>query len=156
MRSAWFMMALVITTLAGCGGGSSTGGFTAEATYVVDLTTAAVVPAPNSSEATGGAAFIVYSDRIEYQVGAQFTGGVTAVHIHQGAPGAQGPEVVTLFSSTAPISTIGAFATGTMLDANLPQGVTLAALKSLFASGNGYVDIHTAANPDGELRGQIR
>jgi hypothetical protein len=42
-----------------------------------------------------------------------------------------------------------------MLAANLPAGVTLESLKTLLASGNAYVDVHTTANPAGELRGQI-
>jgi hypothetical protein len=43
-----------------------------------------------------------------------------------------------------------------MLDANLPAGVTLASVKTLMASGNAYVDVHTTSNTAGELRGQIR
>lgn len=155
MRSGSLMMVASLASLAACGAGSSTGAFQAEATYVADLTTSAVVPAPNPSSAIGAAAFIVYSDRIEYQVGAQSITGVTSVHIHDGAPATEGPEVVTLFSTNVPASPIGVFASGTMLDANLPAGVTLVSLKTLLASGRAYVDIHTVANPAGELRGQV-
>ena len=157
-RRSWMVGAAVaaLGLLAGCGGGSSTGGLDAEGTYVVDLTTSQVVPAPKPSSATGAAAFIIYADRIEYQVAGQSLLNVTAVHIHNGAPGAAGPEVVTLFSSATPVSPIGSFATGAMLNANLPNGVTVASLKTLMASGNAYVDVHTQANSAGELRGQIK
>jgi hypothetical protein len=155
-RRSWMLAAASIAALAGCGSGSSTGGLTSEGTYVIDLTTSQVVPAPKPSTATGAAAFILYSDRIEYQIAAQSIQGVTSVHIHNGAQGVAGTAVVTLFTTTSPISPIGSFATGAMLDANLPAGVTVASLKTLFASGNAYVDVHTVANTAGELRGQIK
>lgn len=154
-RRSW-MVAAALTVLAGCGSGSSTGGLDSEGTYVIDLTASQVVPAPVPSTATGVAAFILYSDRIEYQVAAQSMLNVTSVHIHSGAPGVAGAAVVTLFSTATPVSPIGAFATGAMLDANLPAGVTVASLKALMASGNAYIDIHTQANAAGELRGQIK
>jgi hypothetical protein len=78
------------------------------------------------------------------------------VHIHTGAPGVAGASVITLFQTNVPIAPIGAFATGTMLESNLPAGITLASMKTLLASGNAYVDIHTTANTGGELRGQIK
>jgi len=155
-RRSLIAAAASIALLAGCGSGSSTGGLDAERTYVVDLTTAQVVPAPNPSSATGAALFIQYSDKIEYEIGAQSIVNVTAVHIHSGAPGVAGTQVVTLFSATSPISPIGSFASGAMLTANLPAGVTLDSLKALLASGNAYVDVHTSANTGGELRGQIK
>ena len=150
------VIAASMAILAGCGSGSSTGGLEAEATYVIDLTTSEVVPAPKPSTATGAAAFIVYPDRIQYQITAQLIPGVTSVHIHTGAPGVAGASVITLFQTNVPIAPIGAFATGTMLESNLPAGITLASLKTLLASGNAYVDIHTTANTGGELRGQIK
>jgi hypothetical protein len=156
MKARMLMMALSLAAIGGCGGGESTGGLDAEATYVIQLTTSEVVPAPNPSSATGAAAFIVYADRIEYQVAAQTIIGVTAAHIHSGAPGAAGPSIVTLFTTSSPISPVGPFATGAILEANLPAGVTLTAVKTLLASGSAYVDVHTTANPNGELRGQVK
>jgi len=78
-------------------------------------------------------------------------------HIHNGAPGVAGPIVVTLYSNVAqPTTPNGVFASGTLTDANLPAGVTIASLKTLIASGNAYVNVHTTLNPNGEIRGQIR
>ena len=155
-RRSWIAAAASVALLAGCGSGSSTGGLDAERTYVIDLTTAQVVPAPKPSSATGAAFFIQYPDRIQYEVGAQLIPAVTAAHIHSGAPGAIGTQIVTLFSTTSPISPAGSFTSGSLLAANLPAGVTLESLKTLLASGNAYVDVHTTANPGGELRGQIK
>lgn len=157
MDRRWWITAVVsVGVLAGCGGGSSTGGLDAQATYAITLTTTEVVPAPKPSTATGGAAFIVYPDRISYQIAAQFIVGVNSVHIHTGAPGVAGAAVLTIFSTTSPVSPIGPFATGTILPGNLPAGMTIEYLRTLFASGNAYVDIHTTANIGGELRGQIK
>ena len=155
-RRSWIAVAASIAVLAGCGSGSSTGGLEAERTYVIDLAAAQVVPPPSASSATGAALFIQYSDRIEYEIAAQSIVNVTAVHIHSGAPGTAGTQIVTLFSTTNPISPIGSFASGAMLAANLPAGVTLQSLKALLAGGNAYVDIHTSANVGGELRGQVK
>ena len=154
-RRSWIAAAASVALAVGCGSGSSTGGLDAERTYVIDLTTTQVVPAPKPSSATGAALFIQYPDRIQYEVGAQLIPGVTAVHIHSGAAGVAGTQIITLFSTTSPISPVGSFTPGSMLAANLPAGVTLEALKTLLASGNAYVDVHTTANPAGELRGQI-
>ena len=154
-RRSWIIAAASVAVFAGCGGGSSTGGLDAEATYAIPLTTTQVVPTPKPSSAAGAAEFIVFADRIEYQIAAQAIAGVTSVHIHTGAPGVIGASVVTLFSTTSPITPLNVFATGRMLATNLPAGVTLESMKTLLASGNAYVDVHTTANTGGELRGQI-
>ena len=142
---------------AGCGSGSSTGGLDAEASYTVGLTQANEVPTPKPSSATGTAQLIVYPNSIDYQVAASSITSVTMAHIHNGAPGIAGPIVATLYNNpTAPISPNGVFASGTLTDANLAAGTTLASLKALIAAGNAYVNIHTTLNPNGEIRGQIK
>jgi hypothetical protein len=143
--------------VAACGGGSSTGGLDAEATYLVPLTQASEVPAPKATGATGTAQIIIYPQSIDYQVSASSIANVTMAHIHNGPPGTAGPVVVTLYSNVSqPTSPNGAFASGTLTDGNLPAGVTIASLKALIASGNAYVNVHTTLNPSGEIRGQIK
>lgn len=69
------------------------------------------------------------------------TGPITAAHLHRGPAGVAGPVVVAL-----PI-----FAGS--LDVTLPfPAADLANLEA----GNFYVNLHTAANPGGEIRGQLR
>jgi len=141
----------------GCGGGSSLGGLDAEATYNIALNQANEVPTPKPTTASGSAQIIVYANTIDYQVTATSMTSVTMAHIHNGAVGVAGPIVVTLFSNVAnPITPNGVFASGTLTDANLPAGVTIASLKALIASGKAYVNVHTTANPSGEIRGQIQ
>jgi hypothetical protein len=147
------MAAVALAVITGCGGGSTIGGLDAEAVYTIQLTQAAEVPAPKPTTASGAAVIVVYADRIEYELSAQSIIGVTMAHIHNGAPGVAGPIVVTLFNQpNSPVSPNGVFASGTLTDGT----VNLASLKTLLASGSAYVNVHTSANPAGEIRGQVK
>ena len=69
------------------------------------------------------------------------TGPVGAAHIHTGAPGTPGPVVMPLCGPCqSPLSGTG--------------NLTEAALDAL-ERGNAYVNLHTAANGPGEVRGQL-
>ena len=50
----------------------------------------------------------------------------------------------------------GVFVKGSLNSTNLPSSVTLASLKTMLASGNAYINVHTTANPTGEIRGQVK
>jgi hypothetical protein len=67
----------------------------------------------------------------------------TAAHIHMGAPGSNGPVVVPF---TKDGDTYKA-AAGAKLNADQ--------LKA-FKSGQLYFNVHSAANPNGEIRGQLK
>ncbi len=72
---------------------------------------------------------------------AHLSGQATASHIHGGVRGKAGPVLVPLCGPcTSPAS-------GTAT-------VTAAEIKDLLA-GKDYVNVHTAKNPNGEIRGQI-
>ena len=72
----------------------------------------------------------------------KLTGRASAAHIHIGAAGRSGPVAVPL---------CGPCRSGVRKTATL-QASVLAALEA----GRAYVNIHTARNPAGEIRGQIR
>jgi len=72
----------------------------------------------------------------------RLTGRAAAAHIHIGRVGRAGPVAVAL---------CGPCRNGQRGTANL-TAATLAALEA----GRGYVNVHTAKNPGGEIRGQIR
>ena len=141
-----------------CGGGNSIGGLDAEAAFVIQLTQAAEVPAPKPTTASGAAQIVIYPDRVDYDITGSSITGVTMAHIHSGAVGVAGPIFVTLLNQpSSPSSTInGTIVSGSFTSTNLPAGVTLQSLKDLLLSGNAYVNVHTSANVQGEIRGQIR
>lgn len=141
----------------GCGGGGTTGGLDVEQQFTVNLTAANEVPTPKTTTATGVADVVVYSDRVDFQITGANINGVTMAHIHNGPVGVAGPIFVTLFAPAAATGAInGVIVSGSLNSTNLPSGVTLAALKALLASGNAYVNVHTTANPSGEIRGQLK
>ena len=67
----------------------------------------------------------------------------TAIHVHNGAPGQNGPVVVTLVRQG---------------DAwVVPPGTTVSRdVYQAWWDGNLYVNVHTAANPNGEIRAQLK
>lgn len=146
-----------VLAVSACGGGSSTGGLDAEQSYLIALTAASEVPAPKPTTATGTAQIVVFPTTVEFLLSGSNITGITMAHIHTGATGVAGPVVVTLFLPGAPTAAVnGIFTSGTLSAANLPSGVTLESLKALLLSGNAYINVHTTANPTGEIRGQVK
>lgn len=150
-------VAAALLAASACGGGSSTGGLDVEQSYLIALNAASEVPAPKPTTATGTAQIVVFPGSVEFLLSASSITGITAAHIHSGAAGVAGPVVVTLFQPGAPTGSVnGVFASGSITATSLPSGVTLESLKTLLLSGNAYVNVHTTANPSGEIRGQVK
>ena len=104
----------------------------------------------STSPATGLGAMAINAtfDTMFFGVGASnLTGAITAAHIHQAPAGTAGGVVFTL--PTTPDSTGGVSGIWTASTGLTP------ALVSEALKGNLYFQIHTAANPGGEVRGQI-
>jgi hypothetical protein len=87
------------------------------------------------------------------------SGPPTLAHIHGGAAGTAGAPVTPVFPNlpTTTSGTItGSFAAADILTGG--GGIVKGDLNSLVAAmkaGNAYANIHTANNPQGEIRGQI-
>jgi hypothetical protein len=116
---------------------------------------------PVTSAARGSATLRVNDSAIEliFKLDPLPTTAITAAHLHVGAAGSNGPVIFTLFNRTAGIP----FANPTRLtlDAITLQrhpevGIsTIDDVVNAILSGNVYINLHTTAFPEGELRGQF-
>ena len=93
--------------------------------------------------ATGTGAFTLTEEGLVYKITVSgLTGAIIAAHFHTGAIGVNGPVTIAITGSF-----VGNTATGTVV-------LTAAQRRDLIA-GNLYVNVHTAANSGGEIRGQV-
>jgi hypothetical protein len=85
---------------------------------------------------------------------------VTAAHIHLGAPGNNGQPLVNIFSDKKKEGKFrGNLSQSTITDKDLIgdlKGKSISDLVALIKSGDAYVNVHTDAYPNGEIRGQIK
>jgi hypothetical protein len=113
---------------------------------------------PVETQATGVAKFKLREEGLVFKVNVANIEDVVASHIHCGAVGDNGPVGVTLFAG-GPVSVNGTLAKGviTAPDEDNECGWTdLEAVVAALESGDTYVNVHTAANPGGEIRGQVK
>lgn len=131
----FFLSAMIACDNSDSGGGST------NTTYKATLTGAKEVPA-NASAATGNAN-LVYDESAKTFTLTMTYAGLTAnaAHIHKGAVGVSGPPVFPLTTLTSPITY-----KSPALDATQ---------QSDLKAGLYYVNIHSDAYPDGEIRGQL-
>ncbi len=109
---------------------------------------ASEVPAVVGLSGKGITSFLLNSTRDTMCVNMTFsnlTGTPTGIHIHNGAFGVNGGVAVDLSS----------YILGNRLSATITGTVLSTLLKSNMLKGLTYVNVHTAANPGGEIRGQI-
>jgi hypothetical protein len=127
----------VVALLAGCAG---TGG---PSNTQVTLSGSQEVP-PVTTAATGFGTITIAEDKSVS--GSVTTSGVvgTAAHIHEAPAGKNGPVIVPMDKSSDNTWTIkpGAKLTDAQYEA--------------FKAGNLYVNVHSAANKGGEIRGQLK
>lgn len=146
--------AVVVTVFAiGCDDSTAAG----PPVYTATLIGASEVP-PVTTTATGTATFVDNTTSIDYVLTISPMTAVTASHIHVGPATCACPVIINLFNplnvpgATGTVS--GVIATGTITAAN-NRLVSLDSLRVLFNNGNGYVNVHTSANPGGEIRGTV-
>lgn len=136
-RSLWIVLSAVAILLSGCvnmGLSSDT---------KVTLSGNQEVP-PVTTSASGSGTITVGPDKSVS--GSITTAGVaaTAAHIHDGAPGRNGPVIIPLVRASENIWTV-------------PAGAKLTeAQHESYRAGNLYVNVHSATNKGGEIRGQLQ
>jgi hypothetical protein len=99
---------------------------------------------PVSTAATGSGIITVLMDRSVS--GSVTTSGIagSAAHIHLAAPGQNGPVIVPLNKTGDNVWSV-------------PPAIRLNDVQyDAYRLGNLYVNVHSAANPAGEIRGQIK
>lgn len=122
--------------------------------FLADLLGENEVPAV-ASDSTGTAAFELNNNDTELDyllIGFDLVA-ASAAHIHLGPAGVNGPVVAALYSSSGE-DVSGIVSQGTLTESDL-SGATMAEVASAMRAGNAYVNVHTAANPGGEIRGQV-
>ena len=144
----------------GCDDDDITGIFE-DAEFEASLTGAAERPDPVTTDATGDAFFDLDDTTFRYLIEVEDITDVTLAHIHNGDANTAGPIVVELFNADGnPVSFTdrGDLIESTFTAADLQAGggiTTLVGLLDAMEAGTVYVNVHTTANPSGEIRGQI-
>jgi len=134
-------------------------------TFTAQLTGAQEVP-PVKTAATGNATFNLSPDgkSLHCQLKVTNLSDITMAHIHLGPAGKNGPVAVWLYPMSGPPPVLkpgsftGILADGTITAKNLAgplKGKPLSALVKDMQAARAYVNVHTKAHPEGEIRGQI-
>jgi hypothetical protein len=109
-------------------------------------------PVAGSGSGNGWVVISTDESTITYYVAyADLTGAVAAAHIHTGAAGVSGGVILPLAAAASPMS-------GTLTSADFTASgavTTFAEAVAAIRAGTTYFNLHTAANPGGEIRGQI-
>ena len=109
-----------------------------------------------TSSADGDAVFYINAQgEMEFEIIVVDIQNVTAAHIHIAPEGEDGPVVAPLFMGEFSTNSVDTLVTGTLTDADILEGYTLASLLAEMEAGNAYVNIHTTQYPAGEIRGQL-
>jgi CHRD domain len=115
---------------------------------------------PITTQAEGKASLKVKEPNIKYKLNITGLADITMAHIHQGKSGENGEPVVDLLAAGNKQKTSkGLFINGSITDSSLigpMKGKTVSDLVSSISAGNNYVNVHTQAHPDGEIRGQLK
>lgn len=114
-----------------------------DAGYVANLSGDQQVPAVvTSAYGLGLFNLSLYDSKLDIKVVAQgLSGTIDGAHLHLGAAGTSGAVLADLSSGI----------NGNIITISLDPTAYLADLKA----GNVYINLHTAANPNGEIRGQV-
>ena len=141
--NGWMCTAMVVALAAGCATDPPRAPGVPDGGQKVTLTGGNEVP-PVTTGASGSGTFWVGADcSVKGGVGVKGMA-ATAAHIHVGAPSANGPVAIPLTKTED-----NAFAVPK--DAKF-DGAQCASYKA----GNTYVNVHSAAHPNGEVRAQLR
>ena len=146
-------VAVVVAAIATSCGSDSTA--PKNKTYVANLI-ALNEGATHTSPGSGVATFVDLGTEIDATLVLTNMTGVIASHIHgPAAVGVNTGVIINLFLPNVATGTVnGEVWHGSITNAN-NANVSLDSLRVLFNNGNAYVNVHTSANPGGEIRDQV-
>lgn len=152
IASAVLMATIVVGATALACGSDDTTTLPTSVTFGTTLNGAGENPA-NNAPGVGTVTIVKSAGTYTYTiVFSGMTGPVTGAHIHGPAAAGANANVIVPFS-TAGAGTSGTLS-GTFTSTNTPT-ISNDSLDVLMRTGNAYVNLHTAANPAGEIRGQL-
>jgi hypothetical protein len=126
--------------------------------FTATLSGANEVPAVTTT-ATGNATLSVSGAEITYTVNVTNLSNAVVAHIHVAPAGQNGPVRLNLCGTGDPqpacTSGTAVLATGTNGTTVGTPAITFDSLLSAMRTGGAYVNVHTSANPGGEIRGQV-
>jgi|GEM_PF-361715 len=125
-----------------------------EISYLAVMNGANEVP-PVTTSATGKATLTQQGSTVNFRIDLSNITNVIAAHIHSGLPGVNGPIRVFLFNGPTTGLVNGTLAQGAFTAADV-SGITFDQLINELRTGAAYVNVHTTANPNGEIRGQVQ
>ena len=134
----------------------------ASKTYIANLN-ATAEGGTHTSPGSGVATFVDLGTEIDWSLNLTNMTAVTLSHIHLGDATAftgtggtgAGPVIINLFLPNGATGTVnGEVAHGSITNANNPN-ISLDSLRVLFNNGHAYANVHTTANPGGEIRDQV-
>ena len=149
MKTTWLRntatVAVAAALTAGCGMMDRSKSASAPGPAGERITLSGASEVPPVSSAAAGTSTVTVSGDCSVTASASVTGmTATAAHIHVGAAGANGPVAVPL-NKTAD----NAFSSAAGAKMNEQQCAA-------YRKGETYVNVHSAAHPNGEVRGQLR
>lgn len=136
-----------LTVLGLCLAGAMAAAGSAQAAPQIPLNTGQEVPDPTSRGAHGSFSYEIEGDTLCYSLSVSgLSSPALAAHIHVGPRNVAGPVVVPLGVEADTSFDVSACTTAD------PE--TLAAIEA--SPKDYYVNVHTATNPPGEIRGQLK
>lgn len=126
--------------------------------FTASLSGANERPNPTTSTATGTATVtIVGENSLTFSVVVTGMTNVTAGHIHIGKASVAGAVLVGLVTVVPPAGAFsGTLASGTITATEMATApISLPTLIAMIRGGDTYVNVHTTANPGGDIRAQL-
>ena len=121
-----------------------------------------VPPVVSSTSATLTLLFAHDFSSVSYDLDVFQGTGIEFAHLHCGIAGTNGPIISFLFSSPGGVAANGDLSSGTLTNAEIMPVmcgdvnlVNIAALHEAILRRQVYLNVHSLANPPGEVRGQI-